>query len=298
MKGLQLLIVDEISMVSSLTLLFVHLRLTEIMSNNQLFGGISTVFFGDFLQLPPVKGNQPFLPVTYLEAKQRLGAVRTLEIWPHITYDELTVNVRQKGDEQYVALVSNARTGRLTNDHQKLLSSRLILNDRRPTVEEVCSHYDQLVTAGERPMILMPRSCACTQVNNAMLSRIGTHTLAITAQDTLDTIVHKSQQPKVKKAYDALAEDVTRTAGLEKVLNLCIGAKVMLKRNKSVEIGLVNGALGTVVDFSENKGVIQQVLVKFDWLENPVPVLRESCTFEVLKCVTVFTDVGVCSDDS
>jgi len=193
--------------------------------------------------------------------------------------------VRQKGDEQYVALVSNARTGRLTNDHQKLLSSRLILNDRRPTVEEVCSHYDQLVTAGERPMILMPRSCACTQVNNAMLSRIGTHTLAITAQDTLDTIVHKSQQPKVKKAYDALAEDVTRTAGLEKVLNLCIGAKVMLKRNKSVESGLVNGALGTVVDFSENKGVIQQVLVKFDWLENPVPVLRESCTFEVLKCV-------------
>ena len=193
--------------------------------------------------------------------------------------------MRQKGDEQYVALVSNARTGRLTNDHQKLLSSRLILNDRRPTVEEVCSHYDQLVTAGERPMILMPRSCACTQVNNAMLSRIGTHTLAITAQDTLDTIVHKSQQPKVKKAYDALAEDVTRTAGLEKVLNLCIGAKVMLKRNKSVESGLVNGALGTVVDFSENKGVIQQVLVKFDWLENPVPVLRESCTFEVLKCV-------------
>jgi len=60
MKGLQLLIVDEISMVSSLTLLFVHLRLTEIMTNNQLFGGISTVFFGDFLQLLPVKGNQPF----------------------------------------------------------------------------------------------------------------------------------------------------------------------------------------------------------------------------------------------
>ena len=44
MRGLQLLIIDEISMVSSLTLLFIHLRLTEIMTSNQLFGGISTVF--------------------------------------------------------------------------------------------------------------------------------------------------------------------------------------------------------------------------------------------------------------
>ena len=72
-------------MVSSLTLFFVHLRLTEILCNNHLFGGISTVFFGDFLQLLHVKGNEPFMPVTYLEAKQRLGAVGTLEIWPHIT---------------------------------------------------------------------------------------------------------------------------------------------------------------------------------------------------------------------
>ena len=45
MRGLQLLIIDEISMVSSLTLLFIHLRLTEIMTSNQLFGGISTVFW-------------------------------------------------------------------------------------------------------------------------------------------------------------------------------------------------------------------------------------------------------------
>jgi len=55
LRGTKLLIVDEVSMVSSVTLLYIHLRLTEIMSNEALFGGISVVFFADLLQLPPVK---------------------------------------------------------------------------------------------------------------------------------------------------------------------------------------------------------------------------------------------------
>lgn len=62
-KDIKLLIIDEVSMVSSLTLLFIHMRMTEIFNCNELFGGISVVFFADFLQLPPVKGNQPFVPV-------------------------------------------------------------------------------------------------------------------------------------------------------------------------------------------------------------------------------------------
>ena len=56
LKNLKLLIIDELSMVSSLTFLYIHLRLTEIMSNNEPFGGLSIVCFADFLQLPPVKG--------------------------------------------------------------------------------------------------------------------------------------------------------------------------------------------------------------------------------------------------
>jgi len=43
-----------------------------------------------------------------------------------------------------------------------------------------------------------------------------------------------------------MAEDVTRTAGLKKVLSICVGARIMLKRNKDVDAGLVNGAVGTV----------------------------------------------------
>ena len=93
MRGLQLLIIDEISMVSSLTLLFVHLRLTEIMCNNHLFGGISTVFFVDFLQL--IEGLKT-VRVSHVLAKARhvvLTLKSVLEIIFRLLNDTLIIFV-------------------------------------------------------------------------------------------------------------------------------------------------------------------------------------------------------------
>jgi len=75
--------IDKVSMLSCLPLLFIHLRLTEVMYSNKLFKGVSVVFFADLslLQLPPLKGNQAFVPVTFQEAKTRPGAIASLGIW-------------------------------------------------------------------------------------------------------------------------------------------------------------------------------------------------------------------------
>ena len=54
---------------------------------------------------------------------------------------------------------------------------------------------------------------------------------------------------KVEKAYRKIDDDTTRTAGLEKNLQLSVGARVMLKRNKDVEAGLVNGSIGSITGF-------------------------------------------------
>jgi len=43
-----------------------------------------------------------------------------------------------------------------------------------------------------------------------------------------------------------MGNDTTRTAGLASQLELCVGAKVMLRRDKNVEAGLVNGSVGIV----------------------------------------------------
>jgi hypothetical protein len=285
LKNLKLLIVDEVSMISSLTLLYMHLRLSEIMSCQQLFGGVSVVFFADFLQLPPVKGNQPFVPVSFLEAKQRLGAIAPIDIWGSFKYDELTINMRQKDDQSYASLLSSLRIGKVTPEHETALQSRLIEPGRRASVGEICNTYNRLVNENKSPLIIMPRTALCDEVNGAMLNQIGSTIHNLRATDTLDTIVDRRILPRVEAALKKVEDDVTRTAGLEKTLRLCKGARVMLKRNKDVEIGLVNGSMGYVTEFvmSRDSQEVQCLQIRFDHIEKPVNILRESFSFEVLR---------------
>ena len=92
-------------------------------------------------------------------------------------------------------------------------------------------------------------------------------------------------ESKVTAAYKKTIQDSTRTAGLDSCLQLCIGAKVMLRLNLNVECGLVNGSIGSVVDVGMSPSQITHISVKFENLPEPLNVSRESCTFEVLKCV-------------
>ena len=55
--GVTHLIIDEISMVSSGMLAAIHQQLCTIKSNEEMFGGLTILAFGDFNQLRPVKGQ-------------------------------------------------------------------------------------------------------------------------------------------------------------------------------------------------------------------------------------------------
>ena len=58
MRNVTLVSFDEISMVSNVTLLYIHLRLTEIFQTQEVedgwFGNRNMLFLGDLLQVPPV----------------------------------------------------------------------------------------------------------------------------------------------------------------------------------------------------------------------------------------------------
>ena len=57
LRSLKVLIIDEISMVSSLNLAYINMRLEELFGSSDWFRRRNVVFVGDLLQLQPVNGS-------------------------------------------------------------------------------------------------------------------------------------------------------------------------------------------------------------------------------------------------
>jgi len=60
LRSLKFLIVDEVSIVSSLNLTYMYLRPEELFGGHDLFGGRNILFVGGLLQLQPFNGNPVF----------------------------------------------------------------------------------------------------------------------------------------------------------------------------------------------------------------------------------------------
>ena len=66
--------------------------------------------------------------------------------------------------------------------------------------------------------------------------------------------------------------------GLEAVLQVAIGVRVMLRRNSDTAVWLVNGALGTVMSIRTH-----YITVHFDGMHQPHAMERVKSRFMVLK---------------
>ena len=101
LRNVKIIIKDEVSMVSSLNLAYIHLRLDELFGGNDRFGSRNMIFVGD-LQLKPVNGNPVFERITNKTLLYKLGYSASINIWrDSVIYDELTINERQKKDNEF-----------------------------------------------------------------------------------------------------------------------------------------------------------------------------------------------------
>lgn len=99
-SDLQILIIDEISMVDHKMLTYIHGRLRQIKQTGDFspFGNVSVVAVGDFFQLPPVKGKPLYV--------DNIGA----NLWSSLfSVVELKDIVRQK-DFVFAELLNRLRT--------------------------------------------------------------------------------------------------------------------------------------------------------------------------------------------
>ena len=114
------------SMVSSLTMTYMHLRLEELFGSSYWFGS-KNMFVGDFLQLQPVNGNPVFQKITQKSLLHKLGCTTAVNIWKDsVIYDELTINEQQKSDATFATMLDCVRRGCPTDETIATLEQRVI----------------------------------------------------------------------------------------------------------------------------------------------------------------------------
>ena len=126
LSRLKLVITDEVSMLSSLNLAYIHLCL-ELFGGSDWFGSMNVMFVGDLLQLPPVNGLPVFCRLTNKAISSKLGCLGSINIWKdNVTYDELTINEHQKSDPTYSKVLNEICGGYPSEDSLSHLRKRTI----------------------------------------------------------------------------------------------------------------------------------------------------------------------------
>jgi len=96
LSKVKIFIIDEVSMVSSLNLAYMHLRLEELFGGTEWFGATNILFVGDILQYNLSIGC-PSQNISQKSLSNKLGCTASVNIWRDcVLYDELTIKERQK----------------------------------------------------------------------------------------------------------------------------------------------------------------------------------------------------------
>ena len=269
MHNVTLVIIDEVSIFSNVTLLYIHLCLTEIFQTEETedgwFGRRNLLLLGDLLQLPPVFEGPVYTALTADLMQECTGCVGTVDLWCQlITYDALTINIRQKDELEFVNMLSRIRLGHVTTDDLKILTERkLSLHDHT-----VSGRMQQVVKLlADLPpdtVCLLPTRHMCDELNKEMFKKLSGEEIHLLATDTADCPQYL--RSKVSKKLAKYNDDSTHTAGLEKRLIIKVGCKIMLRRNIDVTTGLVNGAIGRVcsVKYSlDQANVVDSIVIQF-----------------------------------
>jgi ATP-dependent exoDNAse (exonuclease V) alpha subunit len=229
LSDLQLIIIDEISMVGSDLLLQVHRRLQEIFQSDLDFAGISMITFEDLYQLPPV--CQKFVVQSPSDEYARL----CMNLWDNFKLIELTEIMRQKDDADFAKNLNRVRDGSHTVKDINILQTR----------NSEGEHHDMLHVYTTNAQV--------DSYNAQKLSELSGTLHLLCAIDTVPETMNQKQLP----------DDQRFTGSLTSSIELKIGTRVMLTRNLDVSGGFSNGIQGHIVGFIFRDQVAMAVLIKF-----------------------------------
>ena len=125
------------------------------------------------------------------------------------------------------------------------------------------------------PICLFSKVEACQKINELMLESLETDKIELACVDVVDESGSTANfDKKQEKKLEKLKDQPSKTAGLETVLSLAVGCRVILRRNIDVTVGFVNGAIGTVMGIYSTR-----ISIKFDHIDVPCDIERVTTRF-------------------
>jgi ATP-dependent DNA helicase PIF1 len=265
-RNLEILIIDEVSMMSLKILLLLDLIAKKFYRNNNPFGGLQVIFTGDFYQLSPVCNS-------LLEKEEAMFCFEH-DLWNQLFAEEnqivLKTIFRQK-DETLLKILKYIRKGQITPSTRAALETRIFNTSELNLIKK-----DKILT------ILSPIKRNVEQINlkeylkldksleeqEYVIDYIDLYIKYDEDEDedekkNLFALLLKSNE-QLKKDYDFLASNILA----EKCLKLKIGTHVMCIANINLngELQIANGSQGIIVDFNNKK----MPYVKFNNIEEPI----------------------------
>lgn len=264
LRKLDLLIVEEVSMVSAELFSLLDESLRCARGSNRPFGGCSVLACGDYFQLAPI--------LSEAELARNGGRCFAFEAeaWRALAPMRLTTIVRQK-DAAFAAVLNRMRTGRHTAADVAWFNAN-------------AGRCDSALPASFSERAAFNSNAKCDARNALMLARSQGQSFTLRPERYCRYLVHDGNVVTYRRVHDDQITDrvvYASTGRTEQVNIVKIGARVALKKNiyehadGKRRLVAANGMLGRVegVDLDAN-GEVETVSVLLDDTEETVEVPR------------------------
>lgn len=245
LREAQLIIIDEITMLTKDGLRCIDLLLKEIMQNDSPFGGKVIVIGGDFRQTLPVlpRGSRASIIET---------CIKSSSLWRFFTRLTLTTNMRSAGQEEYNRWLLNVGEGTLPNIPGLPVDS-IRIPDHMIEENIIDSIYTEAIATmqveqlAER-VILAPTNKKTLELNMKIICKLEGNPRVCYS---VDSIISEDNNDVQNYPAEFLHEQTPSGMPPHKLV-LKKGVIVMLLRNLNPKRGLCNGTRLSILELHEN----------------------------------------------
>lgn len=254
LKGLETLVIDEISMVSYEMFDRMDQMCRAARDDDRPFGGLQLIVFGDFCQLPPVKpqehcyqcgrkrervtekgyGRRSKVRKVWrciehgdIEDGDKMWAFKS-QRWDLLEFEYLLLTqVHRQVDPKFLDLLDNVRHGKSTTQEEVTI-----------LLDHPCEVTDAVELVGRRDQ--------AQAINDARFNTLKGVPIRYACRDYLTW--RKHIHPELADINQNLRAALYNH-NYEEWVRLKLGQPVILLKNFDVEKGLVNGSQGVIIDF-------------------------------------------------